>query len=390
VRRLSLVGLLALVACGQPVRSAVERAAIRGGTDESGQPAVVALLDGDEVVCSGTLVARHSVLTAAHCIAGAPDLTRLRVFFGQSPAAGGTRAEVTRAEIHPAFNPRPFANDLGLVTLRRAGPAEPVPLDARTLDAALIGQPFVVAGFGVTAPGASDADRKRSGPAQVGTVEPSEFTNTPASTQPCTRDSGGPALFTVNGAVVVSGVASHGDAACADHTSFARLDVARDAFLAPALAATADGSAAAGARCYHDDHCAGAACLTAPDDARLAFCAPSCDEARPCPPPLTCTPEGCRHPTPSPGALGAACADAADCEDRTCYRAPDEAGGLCTRRCLAVGQDCPDGLVCQNVAGTQFYCLPPPGGCQAAPARPPPFAPVVLLLALLLRRRRRA
>ncbi len=382
--RLRVARVLALLApalallpgCADDGRDAAGGArtqALTMATPDDGHPAVVAIVNQDgAVTCSGTLIGPHTVLTAAHCLLPPFDAAKNRVFFGATLAAGGVLADITRVAAHPDFELATFRNDLGLITLRQAVATAPLALDARMLDASLVGTAFEVVGFGITAPGATDAVARRTGSAQVSALGDVEFTNTPTSAQACTFDSGGPALFLVGGQAVVTGVATHGDAACVDHTAYARVDVAMASFIAPYLASTAAGSATLGQRCYHDEQCSGGPCLVAVDEPRLSFCGKPCTGARDCAAPLECSAEFCRPETPSPGALGAACTLPGDCVSATCYIAAGASKGVCSRRCVAVGNDCPATFTCRNTANTAFFCLRPPSdddGCTVTAGR---------------------
>jgi Trypsin len=361
------------------------RAAITNGAADSGDPAVAAVLDATgAVACSGALIAPHVVLTAAHCGIDASTFDQFRVAFGAAATTDGA-ITITDARPDPSFDPSSFARDLALLVLERPGPAAPLALDARAVDASLVGATFSVVGFGATSSGASDDGTKRIGTAGVTAVGANDFTATAAPSQPCVGDSGGPALFANGPAPVLTGVVSHGDPGCSDHAVFARVDVAASDFLEPGLAALASsGAANVGDRCFFDEQCASGRCLQAADDPKRWFCSRACSSGGDCPPRMECGPAGCRWPAPSPGALGAKCAQPADCASTTCYQA------ACTRTCIA--SDCPSGFACTNTTGITFYCLAVPrGGCSlAGRGAPLEFLVVLAPLALLLSARRRS
>jgi hypothetical protein len=344
----------------------VERAAITNGAADPGDPAVAALVDANGLAdCTATLVAPHSLLTAAHCVAGQP-FSSLHVVFG-ADVASGQSFELAGALVHPQFDPSTLADDAALVTTRLAAPAAPLPLDPRTLDASLVGQTFTAVGFGSTSAAANDGGHKRSGTSRVTQVAAASFTAAPSPSQACGGDSGGPALFTVSGTTYVSGVTSHGDGPCVDHAVYQRVDVIAP-FIQTYLQSVAPGVAKTGDRCLFAEECAGGACLVAADDATLSFCSQPCRAKSDCPGAMICAPDGCRWPAPSPGALGAACAQPADCASGDCHVAGS--AGVCARPCVPNGQDCPARFVCTNTVAIQFECLPaPPSGCAFARAR---------------------
>lgn len=373
-RRWLVVVLVGGCGTAQPGATA---APITNGAADPGDPAVAALLGVDgSVACSGTLVAPHTVLTAAHCRIGPDNFDAYTVSFGAMATAAGA-LPLTDARVHPAFDAATFANDLALLTLLPVGPATPIALDARTVDATFVGQTFAAVGFGTSAPGAGDSGTRRSGTAMVTAVGTLDFTSVPSPSQPCGGDSGGPALFADGAATVLTGVTSHGDTACADHAVFARVDVAQADFIQPYLASIAAGSASTGDRCYFDEQCAGGPCLQATDEPKRFWCAQPCRTRGDCPAAMVCAADGCRYPVPSPGALGATCAQASDCVSGICNV------GACTRACVPTGMDCPAGYECSNAGGISFYCRRvPASGCDVG--RGEPSAPLALALALCL------
>ena len=378
--------VLLLSACAAP-DSTEHREPITNGAADNGDPAVVLIVsaDGTTPHCTGTLIGTHTVLTAAHCEIDASTASAYRVFFGAGLGSPGVMVEIADARSDPAYDSSTHARDLALLTLREQGPALPLLLDRRTPDASWLGQTFTVVGFGVTSAGSADAGQKRAGTSRWSAVDSVTLTALPAPSQPCAIDSGGPALFDDGGMHVVSGVVSAGDTECADHTVFARVDVALQDFVDPYLAATAPGTAAPGERCLYSEQCTAGACLQAADEPLLWFCSPPCSATTDCPAQMICTAGACRYPLPSPGATGWACAAASDCVSGTCM------GGSCTRRCVPVGTDCPSGFQCERAGGTDFYCRPAPmpaSGCAAAPGAP--GMPAALLLLISWRRRGRS
>lgn len=373
------------LACAPPAAPATETAAITQGVAAQ-DPAVVAILGADGTLgCTGTLIAPHTVLTAGHCV---PALRRreLSVFFGDSLAAGGVFVAVSDTRIHPDFDPASLAHDLALFTLREVGPVSPLPLDPRTFDASLVGQTLRIVGFGVTAPDSGDTGAKRSGTASVTAVDALDLTASGAPSLPCRGDSGGPALLDDGTGEHIGGVVSRGDPGCVVDGVFARVDVARDTFITPYLAATAPGTAPTGDPCFYDGHCAEGTCAQATDDPLLYFCTRPCDGDGDCPDAMTCAAHECRYPVPSPGALGSSCTADSECTSDDCY-------GTCTRSCLGKPDSCPAGFDCVAVDTFVNDCLPKSGGCGCTTSASPRGGASVLLLGLLvalrLRRRQR-
>jgi len=215
---------------------------------DTGDPAVIALLNAsDQLVCTAAVIAPHTVLTAAHCLAGKP-LT-LKAFFGSSVEDGGTKIAVTDARQHPQFDPG--GNDVGMITLADPAPVTPLAL-APPLDGSLVGTSFRVVGFGTT--GALGGQGvKRLGTAKVAALGAGDFIAVPDLSLSCLGDSGGPALLAGD---AIGGVVSRVDAQCVDHAVYTRVDIAMEILIQPYLDETAAGTAGAGEPCFYDGHCA--------------------------------------------------------------------------------------------------------------------------------------
>lgn len=218
-------------------------AAIRAGSIDDGDPAVVAVNTLDVAClrtgtpeCTGTLIAPDTVLTAAHCVGEYPPEDFVVLFGtladqGQGPLGegiDGSLFHVTALRRDPAFDPGTLAGDLAL--LRLDHPAAVTPRDRQTaaIDAALVGQTAAVVGFGRADTG--PPTRKRRGTVSIKEISATEITYDPDPAMTCDGDSGGPLLMTMDNREVVIGVTSRGDAACADHGVAIRVDAAPSSF----------------------------------------------------------------------------------------------------------------------------------------------------------------
>jgi secreted trypsin-like serine protease len=241
---------------------------VTNGLPATGDPAVVALVDeADRVICTASLIAPHTLLTAAHCVTGDPLM--LRAFFGSVIADGGTFVDVTHARSHPQWNPG--GNDIALLTLAEVAEATPLAL-APPLDASVVGGSLRVVGFG-TIGQLGGSGTKRLGTAEIAVLRAEELVVVPDLSLSCHGDSGGPGLLTGD---AIAGVVSRVDALCVDHAVYTRVDVFRDAFIAPYLEETAEGTAGEGEPCFYAEHCAaGLECRGDGDAADEKVCASS-------------------------------------------------------------------------------------------------------------------
>ena len=196
--------------------------AIWNGTPTEDFPAVGALTVEGAAFCTGTLIAPTTVLTAAHCVdymdgvAGAD----LRFFTGQGEAGlldGG--AVVDNAESHAACDG--WVGDIGLVYL--AEPVDEVPQFVNVdemLPGTWQGRNVTLVGYGITGDGLDDSGLKLMTEVQVYAFDEDVFFHYTAGTNACFGDSGGPALYEVDGRWTVVGVLSgifghmHDDSVC--------------------------------------------------------------------------------------------------------------------------------------------------------------------------------
>jgi secreted trypsin-like serine protease len=356
----------ALAGCAAPAETTAVQA-ITNGSADSGDPAVIGLVDdAGEVGCTASVIAPHTAITAAHCLTGRVPLG-LRALFG-SDVATGTLIPISDALVDPAFDSATLANDLAVVTLREESPGGVLAMAAAN---GAVGTTVETVGFGTTSSTATDGGTKRAGTAKISDVQPTEVTAMPDPAQPCHGDSGGPMLL--GGSVVA--VASRGDAACSDHAIYARIDVALAGFVMPYITATGSGTQATGSACLYDGECATGPCLVTKDDPDLYFCSQPCTHDSDCPTSMTCASDGCRYTEPSPGALGSPCTADATCTTGLCRQM------VCTRSCLTDSSACPAGYECGG-SGLERDCFAKAdggcGGCATGGG-----APVGLVIVIL-------
>jgi hypothetical protein len=327
------------------------------GSYDAMDPAVVAIVDSTgQLICSGTVIDPHFVLTAAHCVL--PTFpSGSRVVVGGAVGASVASVAVAGYRADPGFNFMALDDDAALLVLAEAAPVTPVPLGAIP---PAVGSTVSVVGFGETSGDAGDYGTKRDGTARVTALGALTFQVAPDPSQPCAGDSGGPALATVDAVASVVGITSHGDTACTMGATYTRVDAVAADFIAPTMAALGSGTVGAGERCLYAEQCVNGAgaCVPAPDQPGLTYCTEGCSVNADCPQGMICVSvtngSQCRYPVPTPGAFGGACGTDSDCVAGTCL------GGTCTFRCAPTGDDtCPNGAPCQEQAdGIDFFCVP--------------------------------
>jgi len=354
--RFVLVSAAALAACradpgADPESFASAGRPVTNGTpdEEPAHRAVVAVLMGGGL-CSGTLVAPRVVLTAGHCVERRGPQS-FRVGFGDEVGGGMKYAAVRRVLLHPRYTSEP-TYDLGLLELASAPPVAVTPIAplpaAHALGAADVGKPLEFSGYGETETGA--VGRRMHVTGSLGFVCDSnrmcDWSGMPAAPHsicydqqpggPCSGDSGGPSLVSVDGATYVAGVTSYGDEECAQFGCSTKVD-AFDSFIADFVKGTVGTACGSSADCLQGN-CRDGVCCD-------GGCEPGCGSCSSPASPGTC------EPAPE----GTACDDRDACT----------AGDACRAgRCR--GSDavtCPVGDPCR----VEVRCEPSSGRCVSVP-----------------------
>lgn len=365
-----LLVVLSAPGCLEPGSLDHERAAIVGGQEAPGDPAVVAVvarrLDCNEVprvICTGTLIAPRVVLTAGHCIGTFGDRSPYEIYIG--PAVDGSAQSygiVVDAVAHPLFASTPD-HDLGLLLLADEAPVAPVALPASALDDSAIGLPARAVGYGSTAAGTEPDGIKRDGLMQISELGPARFRADADPAVSCSGDSGGPVFVDLGAGEELVGVASRGDFFCGNYADNARVDVALDDFILPTLEDWADAPAGAPPG------------IVAPE----AICGAECAGHDECPAALVCLTDfngigRCQIPGLSAGDFAEACTEDAECSGGRCARLWPSGPDPC--RCLDS---------CDSLPPVEL----PDEGCACRSVRPGAAGWLALVLALLAATRRR-
>ncbi len=173
----------------------------------------VVLIVGGGTACTGVAIAPDLVLTAAHCVQKGGKF-KLATFDGNRPNV----RNVLSVAAHPQFTPREDAPDVALVKLAPQPAANllPVPFSDRRAPI-IVGDRFIVAGFGVTTPG----DRRTAGKLRTAILMATGKPNTQivnlidpmtlgekAGLGVCNGDSGGPVFEQRDNKLALIGIIS--------------------------------------------------------------------------------------------------------------------------------------------------------------------------------------
>jgi hypothetical protein len=238
---ISALGFMVLVSCGSqpPGEPAEQRLPIMGGQpDAREEHQAIAYLMFEDLVgrayCTGTLITRRVVLTAAHCCEVIKPVTAVGVGFGDRIETVSW-VPISGYVIHPLFGEIDRNdNDICLILLGRNPPPEVVPIPYLPSDLGVtpgdIGDDLEFVGYGLDENDISGVRRSMRNQIDYLCTEklgcilgPEQFYGSYATLchdqdpgAQCPGDSGGPALIVRDGQEYVAGVASYMAGMCPD------------------------------------------------------------------------------------------------------------------------------------------------------------------------------
>ena len=204
-----LTTTLWLVGCiAEPAPLDSTQASIVGGEETSDWPAVVAYITaGGTGLCTGSVIAPKTVLTAAHCgvMAAEGDV----VFAGSSIFAAGIDVAVSEVHIHPDYDDLDPAHDLAVLQLMGTLDVTPVELNVEVVDDTWRGMTLHIVGYGNDdLYDGETAGIKREADVELADVQGHLIYHESPETNTCSGDSGGPILAQLDGDWLQIGVAS--------------------------------------------------------------------------------------------------------------------------------------------------------------------------------------
>ncbi len=359
--------IVAAAACQEPAPDVgSESAPILGGTAATvGQyPTVVAVLNNG--LCTGTLVDRQWVMTAAHCIhpqvlgvgTQAQVTANTTVLLDSTNVFQGGSAQIGAAETipNPGFSLSSLGDDdIGLIRLNTpVTNRDPSPINRINADAPA-GVHVTQVGYGVTDPDVQDSAGRLFVLADKASRSCQGFEGSNANllcysqtdgTGKCEGDSGGPSFVTVGGVQRVVGVTSFGDQNCGQFGADTRVDSELDFLFqhVPALQCQADGAC--------NEVCGTGSLAEDPD-------CPTCETNDDCADAEICQGGRCQAEPFTPGGLGSECISSVDCDSGLC--ATNGGEQECTAGCDPAASTCPDGFDCIE-AGSAGICWAAEGG----------------------------
>jgi hypothetical protein len=348
------------------------RSAIIGGTTDNGDPEVFELLifdvnnQNNGAGCSGTLIADHTILTAAHCVdprtinATAIDIYVLNATNDQT-VGFGDMIHVTKMQYHPSWDPMMLTNDIGLALLAKSPTGvTPKPWNTESIGG-LTGDPIRAVGYGASAGGTNPTGGglKREVPLVFNNIYNDVFELGDGTGHGiCHGDSGGPSFYTFpDGVERVVGVHSFTESAACLTGADSRTDYFKS-FIDGWLTANEAPTCATDGRCLQGCTPIDQDCACAADGMCTAACLnPAMDPDCPkdCGMNNVCSIQPCPVPDPDCVPNGQPCGTGNHCQTRLCVPDAQHMDPYCTAACTSDAD-------CSGVANMQ--CNVAGGFCQ--------------------------
>lgn len=213
---------------------------IAGGSQTLGYPNVGAIKLGADLHCTGTIIGKHTVVTAAHCIYEYEErLTTTATFFLGANINQGVGLKITGSEIPTgptlAYDPKHYQNDIGLIYVEDVGAIESARLHSgqptwNDLIDKKVSLVFVGYGYDVIKHQVAASGIKREAPWYISAFDTStvRFPPNADGKNTCKGDSGGPAFLIDQGEFTLVAITSgSADGSCENGGTETRIDYFR-------------------------------------------------------------------------------------------------------------------------------------------------------------------